>query len=266
MTWPGVAIALAILLCATPTCAQSGEPAGKGDAVVPVSPALCNQMRQRHVLNPGSPLGCERLRLLKFGYVAFDGQLQDGGEMVVMDAVADQVLQIFVALRARRFPIAKVRLMDHYNGDDDASTADNNTSAFNVRQVAGGGGLSLHAFGAAIDLNPFQNPYVTYFGGRLRIDPPSATAFVSRKELRPGMAEAVVDVFAEHGFVEWGGRWRTADYQHFQVGRALAYRLARLPAAQARDVFERFAEKARACVQASAGRSGTGRRSCLGDP
>lgn len=253
--------ALAVLLSATPLFAQSA------DAVVPVSAALCNQMKQRHVLNPGAPVGCDRLRLLTLGTIAFDGQLRSDGEMVVMDAVADHVVQIFAALRARGFPVAGVQLMDRFNGDDDASIAQNNTSAFNVRRVAGGGLISLHAYGVAIDLNPIQNPYITRSAGRLKVDPPSAAAYVSRKNLRPGMAETVIDLFAEHGFVEWGGYWHNpTDYQHFQVGRRLAYRLARLPAAEARALFERFAERARACVAASINRGEPSRRSCIGDP
>jgi hypothetical protein len=42
-------------------------------------------------------------------------------------------------------PIAKARLINHYDGSDDASIADDNTSAFNSRIVAGTNSLSLHA-------------------------------------------------------------------------------------------------------------------------
>jgi D-alanyl-D-alanine carboxypeptidase-like protein len=242
----GGILAVVVSLWATPPFAQSV------DAVVPVTPARCAHMKQHRVFNPGAPVACDRLRLLTFGYVGFDGQLRGDAEMVVMDAVADHVLQIFVALRERRFPIGSVKLMDHYNGDDDASTAANNTSALNVRPVSGGGGrLSLHAYGVAIDLNPLQNPYIVRSGGAMRIDPPSATAYVNRRNLRPGMAESVIDVFAAHGFVEWGGRWpNPVDYQHFQVGRGLAYELARMPAPEARAAFERFVQRSRS------GRSG----------
>ncbi len=235
------ASACAVLLCATPLFAQTHGRSPDGDAVLPISPALCNHMKLHHVLNPGAPVGCDRLRLLKFGYIGFDGQTHSDGEMVVLDAVADHVLQVFGALRARLFPIASVKLMDHYEGDDDASTAQNNTSAFNVRPIAGGSALSLHAYGVAIDLNPEQNPYITRSGRTVRIDPLSGADYVSRKNLRPGMAEPVVDLFARHGFVEWGGYWRNPiDYQHFQVGRKLAYQLARLPAMEAHALFERF--------------------------
>jgi hypothetical protein len=236
----GAISSLAVQLCITPLFAQNG------DVVVPVTPPQCTHMRQHRVFNAGAPVPCARLRLLKFSYLDFDGQLHDDAEMVVMDAVAEHVLQIFVALRERRFPIASVKLMDHFDGNDDASTAANNTSALNVRPVAGSGRISLHAYGVAIDLNPEQNPYVTRWGGRVRVDPRSGATYLNRRNQRPGMAELVNDVFAAHGFVEWGGRWpNPVDYQHFQVGRSLAYELARLPAAEAHAVFERFVQRSR---------------------
>jgi hypothetical protein len=211
------------------------------DAVLPVTPERCAAMKQHRVMNRGAPLGCDRLRLVTFSYLGFDGQPRADAELVVMDAVADQVLQIFVALRERRFPIGSVKLMDVFNGDDDASTAANNTSSFNVRMVSGGGGnLSLHAYGAAIDLNPLQNPYVVRgTSGKFRIDPPHAGSYVDRRNQRPGMAEPVIALFASHGFTEWGGRWpNPVDYQHFQVPRGLTNRLAGLKPADARALFE----------------------------
>ena len=36
---------------------------------------------------------------------------------------------------------------------------DNNTYAFNYRNVGGTNRLSNHAYGKAIDINPMQNPY-----------------------------------------------------------------------------------------------------------
>ncbi|MFL6796467.1 MAG: M15 family metallopeptidase [Xanthobacteraceae bacterium] len=241
--------------------AQTG--ASAADAVAPVTQARCSHMKQHRVMNPGAPVGCERLRLLTFSFVGFDDQVHRDAEMVVMDAVAEHALKLFVALRARRFPIAAVQLMDQYNGDDDAAIAANNTSSLNVRQVAGGGGISLHAYGVAIDVNPVQNPYVARFAGRVKVAPPAGARFLNRKDVRPGMAESVTDVFAEHGFVEWGGAWHQPDYQHFQVGRPLAYRLAALPPAQASALFDRFAERARACIEVSRARGEGTRRSCV---
>jgi hypothetical protein len=242
--------------------AQTGERPAEADAVLPVSAALCKDMKQRHVLNPGAPVGCDRLRLVKFGYVGFDGQSRDDGVVVVMDAVADHVLQIFATLRQRSFPIARARLMNEYNGDDDASIAQNNTSALNVRPVAGSSTISLHAYGVAIDLNPIQNPAVERAGGAIVVSPKAGAGYVSRKTLRPGMAEPILDVFADHGLPVWGGHWNSPDYQHFQVSRSLAYRLARLSPADARALFERHVERYRACLQVSTRKEGSARRAC----
>jgi D-alanyl-D-alanine carboxypeptidase len=240
---------VSLLLCATPVLAQTPAPTS-ADSIAPVTPSLCTHMRAHRVMNPGAPVPCERLRLVSFTHIGFDGAPRTG-QLVVMDAVAEDVLAIFAALRERRFPVNSARLMDEFDGDDDASTAANNTSALNVRTVGVTGQISLHAFGAAIDLNPLQNPYIVrYPDGRTRIDPPHAGAYVSRREIRPGMSEPVIDLFAAHGFVEWGGRWRgTIDYQHFQVGRGLAYRLAGLSAADARALFARHVQRARAALR-----------------
>jgi hypothetical protein len=223
---------------ASPLLAQSA------DAVAPVTPELCAHMKAHRVLHPGAPVGCERLRLVTFGYLGFDGQTHADAELIVLDAVAEHVLQIFAALRTRGFPIASVKLMDAFNGSDDASIAANNTSSFNVRAVAGSGNISLHSYGVAIDLNPVQNPYVTRTWNGLVVEPRSAGAYANRRNQRPGMAEPVVALFAEHGFAEWGGRWANpTDYQHFQVGRGLAYRLARASPAQARELFEQTVQR-----------------------
>lgn len=209
-------------------------------------------MRSTKVLNPGSPVGCERLRLVQFRYLGFDGATHDDGELVVLDAVADHVLAIFVALRSRAFPIASAKLMNHYRGNDDASMAVNNTSAFNVRRVEGSKAMSLHAYGVAIDLNPIQNPYVERSARGGTIDPPAGKSYLRRQDRRPGMAEAVVEVFAHHGFAQWGGYWpRGIDYQHFQVGRRLAAQLVTLPHPKARALFEQHVERVRACMQAA---------------
>lgn len=223
-------------------------------------------MRSSRVLNPGTPVGCERLRLVRFGYLGFDGATHDDGELVVLDAVAEHVLAIFIALRSRAFPIARARLMNRYRGNDDASMAANNTSAFNVRRVEGSRSMSLHAYGVAIDLNPIQNPYVERGARGIEISPPAGKTYVRRQgRRRPGMAEAVVDVFAHHGFAQWGGYWpRGIDYQHFQVGRRLAGRLVTLPYPKARAAFERHVERVRACMQAARKRGERSPRACAG--
>jgi D-alanyl-D-alanine carboxypeptidase len=256
-------IVIILLLCSS-MLAQGEVQINADSGVTPISEELCNDMKLHKVLNLGSPVGCDRLRLVRFDYVGFDGQLETGGELVVMDAVADQVLQIFQTLQDRRFPIAKARLMDRYEGDDEASMADNNTSAFNVRQIAGGGATSVHAYGLAIDINPMQNPYIRRFKGTLTVSPKLATEYVDRKRPRAGMAETVVDVFAEHGFLTWGGHWRNPiDYQHFQVERNVVDQLVRLSSANAHALSEQNVERYRTCNQAGGATASAGRKSCI---
>ena len=173
------------MLGSTPLLAQTGTPPSARDTIAPISDALCRDMRSTKVLNPGAPVGCERLRLVRFSYVGFDGATHDDGELVVLDAVADHVLAIFVALRSRAFPIASARLMNHYHGNDDASMARNNTSAFNVRRVEGTNSMSLHAYGVAIDLNPIQNPYVERGARGIEVSPPAGSGYVGRQDPPP---------------------------------------------------------------------------------
>jgi hypothetical protein len=246
-----ICIAASILLAVALT-AHAGD--AQEGTIVPVNQALCDDMKRHNVIRAGMPVGCERLSLVKFSYVGFDGGVHAGGEIMVMDAAAESVLRIFTKLLDICFPIAKARLINRYEGNDDASMADNNTSAFNARNVAGSKSLSLHAYGLAIDLNPIQNPYAQRSGTRLTFSPPAGAAYANRlndrpeENLRLGMAESAIDVFADEGFVIWGGRWHDPiDYQHFQVSRSLARQLARLPPAQAKAVFDQRVERYRTC-------------------
>ena len=161
----------------------------------------------------GCPLPVEELRLLRISHWGYDGQVHDG-ELVVAADVAEDVVAIFGDLYAARYPIERMERVDVYGGSDEASTAANNTSAFNCRRATGGTGWSEHAFGHAIDLNPLQNPYVR--GDTVL--PPQSTRYVDRSLTETGMIhadDAAVTAFAARGWV-WGGTWQTLkDYQHF---------------------------------------------------
>ncbi len=89
------------------------------------------------------------------------------GELIVNEQIADDCKQIFTELFMQEYEIASMYLLEKYwTGDgvtmDTASIEQNNSSAFNYRVVPGTDSLSNHAKGYAIDLNPLQNPYVTY--------------------------------------------------------------------------------------------------------
>ena len=128
--------------------------------ILPITVAFCDTMKQHHVMDGDAPVGCDRLRLIKFSYYDFENTSHNDGQIVVMDAVSENVARIFDALFSFHFPLHKAITMDHYDGNDEASMAENNTSGFNVRNLIGTKRLSIYSFGLAIDVNPVQNPYL----------------------------------------------------------------------------------------------------------
>ncbi len=222
--------------------------------ITPVSPAQCARMQSGKVITSANPVPCSRLATVSFDYTDFDGATRQGS-VVVLDALAPQVEALFGELLLRSFPLAGAQGLEAYDGDDQRSMAANNSSAFNGRPMTGGGGWSKHAYGAAIDINPLQNPYVSKAGSpEEEVLPPQGAAYLQRAPLQPGMAEDVVSVFYEHGFLVWGGQWKQPiDYQHFEIGsRSFIQKLASLPKAQARAEFERYVTRYRQCAHPSA--------------
>lgn len=246
------------VLCGMYGSAWAADPS----RIVAIDDAGCRALRNAGVLHADAPVACAQLRIVKFSYVDFDGRKRHDGEIMVMAAVAEHVQAIFDTLLQRGFAIAGAKLMNRYNGDDQASMRDNNTSAFNDRAVVNGSAPSLHAYGLAIDINPVQNPYLQFdTDGKAAFSPAAGSRYANRLQQRPGkparkgMAEEVVDLFAEHGFVIWGGDWDAPiDYQHFQTSRKLAERLAALPAAQGRAVFTSYVQRYRTCLRRPAGK------------
>ena len=156
----------------------------------------------------------EHLRRVEIAHWNDTGAVEAGALVVHADHAAD-VVAAFERLFDARFPIHSMRPISEFDGDDDASMAANNTSAFNCREVSGRAGLwSQHAYGGAIDVNPLVNPWVRGSS----VDPPTAAEFVDRTGAVPGMVVAgdvVTEAFAQIGW-GWGGDWgRTLDYQHF---------------------------------------------------
>lgn len=161
---------------------------------------------------PGCPVGPADLRAVTFPHHRPDGTTARGVLIVHRDVVHDVVVLVRAAW-GHRFPITQARPVDDFGGDDDASMAADNSSAFNCRVVAGTTTWSQHAYGRAIDLNPVRNPYVR--GGE--VDPPGGSAYLDRSDVRPGMlveGGAVIHAVDRLGW-GWGGRWSSgADHQH----------------------------------------------------
>ncbi len=71
---------------------------------------------------------------------------------------------------------------------------------FNCRTVKDTGQRSMHAWGAAIDINTRYADYWLLSG---------------RKRYRNRIPWRIVDVFERHGFI-WGGKWSHFDTMHFE--------------------------------------------------
>lgn len=160
----------------------------------------------------------EDLRYVHVRHMGFDGEVKDG-ELVVNKAIADDVIAIFEELYKADYPIEKVRLVDEYDADDEASMSDNNSSAFNFRFISHTTRISKHGLGMAVDINTRYNPYVKTVDGKLSIEPANGADYVDRSKDFPHKIDhedLCYKLFKEHGFT-WGGDWtHSKDYQHFE--------------------------------------------------
>ena len=168
--------------------------------------------------------GCpsrEQLALLTITFWDFEGRPASGA-LIVAKNVASELSRIFSEIfESAAFRIEQMARVDKFNGDDNASMAANNTSAFNCRTVAGTTTLSAHASGIAIDINPIQNPWVkgdnTQPPGGRPFDTPSKRQAAHRQG-QPGIILSdgiAVTAFKQNGW-KWGGDWNgKKDYQHF---------------------------------------------------
>lgn len=167
----------------------------------------------------GCPVSLDDLRLVRVPYLDFDDERREG-ELVVHHTAAEDLRAAFVEMFAAGFQIERIERIDAFGGDDDASMAANNTSAFNCRPVIGRSkGFSRHSYGIAIDINPRINPYVSKSG---KVSPPEGKQYADREVRGPGVihrGDACHRALTTRGFA-WGGAWRrTKDYQHFERPR-----------------------------------------------
>lgn len=161
----------------------------------------------------GCPVGLDELSYLTMAHFGFDQQFHTG-EMIVNAAVAEEIVEVFRKLHEARFPIEQMRVITAEEIDAHPTGDWNDTTSFVCRPAVGSGSWSQHAFGFAIDINPFHNPYLK---GDLVL-PELASVYTNRDEWRPGMiveGDVVTQAFAEMGW-PWGGNWRSLkDWMHF---------------------------------------------------
>ncbi|MEJ3749280.1 M15 family metallopeptidase [Actinomycetes bacterium KLBMP 9797] len=187
-------------------------PDGRFHATVQAAPA---SVLARSSWTKDCPVAAADLRYLTVSFRGFDGRAHTG-ELVVNARAADDLVTVFRRLFAADFPIERMRISS-VAGMNAPPTGDGNTTeAFACRPVRGKTAWSQHAYGLAVDVNPFQNPY---HKGRVVL-PELATAYLDRTEVRPGMVRPggpVVRAFAAIGW-EWGGDYRSLkDYMHFSA-------------------------------------------------
>lgn len=166
----------------------------------------------------GCPVAATDLSWVRLTFWGFDDS-RHTGELLVNRSVADDLVQVFRRLYAARFPLEEMRITRAEELDAPPTGDGNDTGAFNCRATVGATSYSQHAYGLAIDVNPFQNPYVK---GNVVL-PELSSSYLERGWVRPGMILAdgpVVLAFDEIGWT-WGGTWSSLkDLQHFsQNGR-----------------------------------------------
>lgn len=185
-----------------------------------LSDKIIDQMLSTKVWLPECPVAIDQLRLVDLEHYNFQDQHQYG-QIIVNEKIAAPTLKIFKELFNLKFPIHSVIPIHEYGGDDNLSMANNNSSGFNFRKIAGTNVFSMHSYGLAIDINPVQNPYIIINDDKtVEVQPKSGVDYLNRRNIRPGMVEPIIDIFKNNGIIEWGGNWNTPiDYHHFQIPR-----------------------------------------------
>lgn len=187
---------------------------GRGFASDVVAPAP-RRVLDRSTWQPGCPVAADELAWVRVAFHGFDDR-RHTGELLLHRDVTDDVVEVFAQLWRARFPIEELRVTRRDELEAAPTGDGNNSGAFVCRPVVGGSTYSQHAYGRAVDLNPFQNPYTK---GDVVL-PELASAYLDREWRRPGMYgadSAVVRAFDAIGWT-WGGTWRTAqDRHHFSL-------------------------------------------------
>lgn len=141
------------------------------------------------------------------------------GTLIVRATVAKRVTAAFSDLYAIGYRLHSMHPVDRYGksprgvgANDYASMSAGNTSMFNCRYVVGQEytrAWSAHAGGTALDLNPWENPYLARGGiypNRYWYEHRSGSPLVITAHAR------VTRILRRHGWLWRGGR---RDYHHF---------------------------------------------------
>lgn len=221
-----LALALGILAGAQPAQAMlppvdaTGRAAGATTAravILKVPAAEWSKIRKTGTWHPGCPGSRATFRRIEVNFHGFDGKTHRGALIVNRD-VAAKVARLMTMLFEQGFPIRRMHPIEDYGGDDARSMRADNTSAMNCRKSAQANApakKSPHANGRAIDLNPWENPWVDPRCGCFRPD-----ARYGHQRSGKGVITAkgaVVRAFKAKGWI-WRGTGKAPDFQHFDTG------------------------------------------------
>lgn len=144
------------------------------------------------------------------------------GKMVTVDFGPDRI-RVVPATKDAWTALARVMSSHGYS----IRTAD--TDSYNCRPITGGTGLSLHAFGIALDVNWSTNPYLQTPSGRNARFSSRRSQGARAEDVKAGKADTdmttamikdvrgIKTVDGQPVFV-WGGDWKSVkDSMHFQV-------------------------------------------------
>jgi D-alanyl-D-alanine carboxypeptidase len=213
------ALAVLLVLCTGgPALAMTPNVKPTADAQIHwVSKQEWALIRSTGTWRPGCPGGRMTFRRVDVNFHGFDG-LVHRGTLIVNRDVASSVAKTMTKLFDEGFPIHRMHPIEYYGGDDNRSMRADNTSAMNCRTDAQANAPakdSPHANGRAIDINPWENPWVDPRCGCFRPDQKFGS-------LRHGQGVItangpVVRVFKAAGWI-WRGTGKTPDLQHFDTG------------------------------------------------
>jgi hypothetical protein len=179
----------------------------------PISAAVRQRMGDTY--RRGCQVPISKLSYLTLTFRGFDGRAHTG-ELIVATVAADKTVSAFRVLYEQDFPIEQMRIATTEDVHAQPTGDGNDTASFVCRAARGQRRFSAHAYGLAIDINPFQNPYVK----RDLVLPELADAYRGRRWVRGGMflpGGAAVRAFTSRGFT-WGGTFSSPkDYQHMSL-------------------------------------------------
>lgn len=164
-------------------------------------------------------VGRNGLRVVETNYITFDGYRMRG-PIVVNKKIANKIKTVFTRFYDKNYPIRQMRTVEYYGknvggrpgANDYKSMAADNTSGFNCRFVVGKESSktrSPHASGRSLDINTWENPYVSPTG----VYPNSYFLNRNIKTRATFKKRNVGYKIMKQAGCSWGGGYR--DYHHW---------------------------------------------------